>query len=257
MIESHKPSPLRLCVCIANTDKRKVVEELYSQAHIGLRFQFKAFGTASSEILDCFGLGETEKVVTIGLAPKRVIERVFDVLKMELQLSKSGRGIAFTLPLSGIANPVYKMMDPKIQKHIEEIDPKVKQEIQERIQEHIESEVKKMKMEALHDMIVAVVNLGYTEELMDAAREVGAGGGTVIHARRLGDRDQLNFWGITLQQEREIVGILCHRDKRKEIMKAINAKCGLTTEAQGMLFSLPVDDVAGLETANICIDSDE
>lgn len=261
MIESPKRSPLRLCVCITNPDKRKIIEELFSQAHVGLRFQFKAQGTASSEILDCLGLGETDKIVTIGLSTKRIVSRVFEVLKMELQLSKSGRGIAFTMPISGIANPVYKLLDPSIrqelQHRVEQLDPTVKKEIRERIQEHIESEGSAMKTEVTHDMIIAVVNLGYTEMLMDAARNAGAGGGTVIHARRLGDGDQLNFLGISIQEEREIAGILCHREDRKEIMKAIHNKCGLTTEAQGMIFSLPVDCVAGLETASLCEDFDK
>lgn len=256
MTESPKHSPLRLCVCITNPDKRKIIESLFSQAHIGLRFQFKAQGTASSEILDCFGLGETGKIVTIGLSTKRIISRVFEVLKMELQLSKSGRGIAFTMPISGIANPVYKLLDPDVKQalhnRVEHMDPAIKEEIRERIQEHIESEGNTMKTEVTHDMIIAVVNLGYTEMLMDAARDAGAGGGTVIHARRLGDGDQLNFLGISIQEEREIVGILCHREDRKEIMKAIHNKCGVTTEAQGMIFSLPVDFVAGMETASVC-----
>ena len=242
MTDSLKHSPLRLCVCIVNADKKKAVAELFSQAHIGMRFQFKAQGTASSDILDVLGIGETEKAVIMGLAPKNVTQRVFDVLKMELQLSKAGRGIAFTMPISGISNVMYKMLDPK-----------VRQELQERL----EREVKKMKTEAQHHMILSVVNLGYTEELMDAARDAGARGGTVIHARRLGDKDQLKFWGIALQEEREIVGILCPRCERKEIMKAISLKCGMNTPAQGVIFSLPVDEVAGIETPTFSEDCEE
>lgn len=236
MVHASKYSPVRLCVCIVNTDKRKAVEELFSEAHIGMRLQFKARGTASSEILDYLGIGEFEKAVTIGMAPKKVIHRVFDVLKMELQLSKAGRGIAFTLPISGISNVMYKMLDPKLRHEL---------------LDQIESEVKIMKTVAQHDLIVAVVNLGYTDDLMDAARDVGANGGTVIHARHLGDPNQFKFWGIALQEEREIIGILCPRDKRKEIMKAIHAQCGPSSKAQGVLFSIPVDDVAGLETAKL------
>lgn len=236
MAETMKHLAIRLIVSITSIDKGKTVANLLDKAHVGMRFQFKAFGTASSEILDCLGLGETEKIVTIGLAPKEEAGRIFEVLKIELQLSRSGRGIAFTLPISGLSNPVFKM-----------IDAHKRQEIHD----HIEREVKKVKCESAYELILATINQGYSEELMDAARKAGARGGTVIHARRIGSEENMKFWGISVQEEREIVAILAKKEDKIAIMKAVNISCGISTEARGMIFSLPVDDVAGLEEAQL------
>ena len=227
-----KQLAIRLLVTITNVDKSKKVEALMEKAHVAMRFKFKARGTANSEILDCLGLGETDKIVMIGVSPKKVAHRIFDVLRIDLQLSGPGRGIAFTMPLSGLANPVLKMIDEQAQKEIKK---------------QIESEVKKVKNESAYDLVLVAVNQGFSEEVMDAAREAGARGGTVIHARHIADQERAQFWGIAVQEEREIVAILTPKTDKIPIMKAVNCQCGLATEAHGLVFSLPVDDVAGLK----------
>ena len=86
-------------------------------------------------------------------------------------------------------------------------------------------------------MIMAIVNQGYSEEVMAAAKTAGATGGTVFQSRRVGSEDTIKFWGITIQPEREMVLIL---------MKSIGKSCGIQSEAQGVVFSLPVDNMIGL-----------
>lgn len=53
-------------------------------------------------------------------------------------------------------------------------------------------------------------------------------------------------WGISIQEEKEMIYILASHDKKSEIMKAIGEKCGLHTEAKGIIIAIPVEDVAGL-----------
>ena len=57
----------------------------------------------------------------------------------------------------------------------------------------------------------------------------------------------MNFWGITVQQEREVVIILVKKQEKLAIMQAIGEKCGMKTEAHGVVFSMPVDSVVGLD----------
>ncbi|MCD8155067.1 MAG: P-II family nitrogen regulator [Clostridiales bacterium] len=105
-----------------------------------------------------------------------------------------------------------------------------------------------MKMEeSTYALIMAIVDRGYSEAVMEAARPKGATGGTVINSRRVGTEEAMRFWGISVQPERELVLILADRSEKKNIMKAIAESCGMRQEAHGVVMSLPVDSVVGLD----------
>jgi Nitrogen regulatory protein P-II. len=90
-----------------------------------------------------------------------------------------------------------------------------------------------------------VVNRGFADEVMEAARTKGAKGGTIINAR--GTAGQVEkFFNISIQPEKELVLIVVKHDKRREIMEEITLKAGLKTPGQGVMFSLPVDEAIGL-----------
>ena len=59
-----------------------------------------------------------------------------------------------------------------------------------------------------HEVILCIVNNGFSEAVMDAAREAGARGGTVIHARGTANKDAELFFNISIQPEKEVVMIL-------------------------------------------------
>lgn len=101
-------------------------------------------------------------------------------------------------------------------------------------------------MDSKYTMILAFVNQGFSEDVMSAAKSVGAGGGTVFHSRRVGSEESSQFWGISIQQEREIVLILAEKESNVAIMKAISEKCGVQSDAHGVVLSVPVENVAGL-----------
>ena len=62
----------------------------------------------------------------------------------------------------------------------------------------------------------------------------------------IGSREAEEFFGITIQPEKEIVILLANREQKAGIMRAIQGAAGLRTEARGILFSLPVEHLAGL-----------
>ena len=97
-----------------------------------------------------------------------------------------------------------------------------------------------------HEVILAIVNSGFAEEVMDVARENGARGGTILNARGLAREDAAAFFGITLHAEKEIVMIVVEKSIRDDILNAIYKQMGMGKKAQGIAFSLPVSDVAGL-----------
>ena len=102
-------------------------------------------------------------------------------------------------------------------------------------------------MEFKHECIVCIVNSGYSETVMEAAREAGAGGGTVLGARGTATKDAEKFFGITVHPEKEIVMILVNREIRDVVLHALYQKVGLQTKGQGIAFALPVDSVVGMQ----------
>ena len=97
-----------------------------------------------------------------------------------------------------------------------------------------------------HEVIFAIVNSGYAEDVMDVAREQGARGGTILNARGVAREDAAAFFGITLHAEKEIVMIVVEKNIRDNVLNAIYKEMGMAKKAQGIAFSLPVSDVTGL-----------
>ena len=104
-----------------------------------------------------------------------------------------------------------------------------------------------MKEKSEFSLILVSVASGYSDDVVDVARAAGARGGTVMKGRRRNSEHASQYFGISLQEEQEFVMIVVPREKKCEIMSAITTSCGLKTPAHGMVISLPVDDVMGLE----------
>ena len=102
--------------------------------------------------------------------------------------------------------------------------------------------------EYTHEAIFCIVNSGYSELVMDAAKKFGARGGTVINARGTASKEAETFFHITIEPEKEIVMILVPANIKDDVMHALYKEVGLDTAGQGIAFSMPVDGVAGLST---------
>ena len=97
-----------------------------------------------------------------------------------------------------------------------------------------------------YEVIFAIVNEGYAEDVMDVARQQGARGGTILNARGVTREDAAAFFGITLNTEKEIVMMVVPKNIKDNILNAIYREMGMAKKAQGIAFSLPVTDAAGL-----------
>lgn len=97
-----------------------------------------------------------------------------------------------------------------------------------------------------HELIICIVNEGFSETVMESAREVGASGGTIIHARGTANKEAETFFKITIQPEKEMVMILVPVKIKDDVLHALYKAVGLKTPGQGIAFSVPVDNVIGL-----------
>lgn len=93
---------------------------------------------------------------------------------------------------------------------------------------------------------MTIVNRGYADQVVDAARSAGSHGGTVFYARGTGVHEIEKFFAISIQPEKEIVLNLVKHEATQQIMHAIVDAAGLKTEGRGIAIALPVSNVAGI-----------
>lgn len=100
-----------------------------------------------------------------------------------------------------------------------------------------------------HEVIFAIVNAGYAEDAMHVAREQGARGGTIISGRGVAQEKEASFFGITIHAEKELLMLVVEKEIRDNVLHALYKQMGMQQKAQGIVFSLPVSEAAGLSAA--------
>ncbi len=210
-----------LSIMITDRDYEEEFAAWHQEKGIPLVLTVLGEGTATTEILDYLGLEASEKAVLLCIMPRS--PRLVRQAEKELWLDLPGRGILLTVPLSSICENAAKGY---LMRHKEEATMETK--------------------EATYELLIVITNQGHTDLVMEAARSAGATGGTTIHAKGIGMDEAQKFFGISIAAERELVFILVRSEKRRAIMKAIMCQAGVQSEAQSVVFSLPVCDVAGL-----------
>ena len=106
------------------------------------------------------------------------------------------------------------------------------------------------------ELIITIVNAGFSSQVVDSARNAGAGGATLIKVRGTGIHETDSFLGVKIQPEKDIVLILTPKKDRTTIMQAITKNAGLDTEGHGLCFSIPVEDWSGICHLNNVIDDE-
>ena len=97
-----------------------------------------------------------------------------------------------------------------------------------------------------HEVIFCIVNSGFADEVMEAARKLGAKGGTVIRARGTASASAEKLYNIAIQPEKEIVMILIDAKIKNNMLHGLYNAVGLNTPGQGIAFTMPVDGVVGI-----------
>ena len=220
-MENEKKVSFQLLVLIATPKLADRAAEMFRKGALPLQYRFHAEGTATSEIMDVLGLGNIDKSVLISMIPKNLSEILLNKLNSELQLNRANSGIAFTMPLSGANNLILRILARNTGKELLNIAGK---------EENSMSETK-------YTLVAAIVNRGFSEEVMEVVRAQGVKGG---------NKEATSFWGLSVQDEKEIVLILVESSNKVDLMKCIGEKCGMHSEAQGIVMSLPIDSVVGI-----------
>jgi nitrogen regulatory protein PII len=242
--ETKNPPRLKLAFFIIDWSKIQLITQVFEEEKVRFHFISKGRGTASSDVLDLLGIGASDKAVILCLEQEMMAPILLQEVRKKVGRRSPGAGIAFTVPLSGINTPLLRVFKDSVIKN-EKIALE-QQETPNKTQKSKRLQGETMQNEIKNDLIVAIINQGYSDEFMTAAREAGAAGGTVLNARGLASSGPVKFFGVSVQDEKEIVIVLTSREKKVLIMQAVSEACGITTKAGGIVFALPVDQVMGL-----------
>ena len=214
-------------ITIAKRADADTVIELFQECEIPRVYSCLANGTAKSQLLDLLGLEQCEKAVHQAVVTHNKLHELIFNLERKLHIDMPGQGIALAIPLASISTK--KSLDFFSGGHAED-----------------EMKDKKQMHPRQMELIIAICNKGCTEDVMDAARAAGAGGGTVLHAKgTAGTEYAEKFFGLSLVDEKEIIYIVAIKETRNAIMQAITDGAGPGTKAHALVFSLPVTDTAG------------
>lgn len=215
---------LYLFISIIKKSDSKEFLDFYLKYNVAPIYSSIGHGAASSETLSLLGLEQSEKVVNQSIVTKSKMYELKDALTHEMSLDLPDRGIALAVPLSSIASR-------RILDHIL-TEQKVSNENQEIPERKI-----------IMELIIAICIKGNSDNVMKAAREAGASGGTVVKAKGTASGSG-NFFGMALSDEKEMIYIVSRKEQKTDIMKAI---ASYTNEhgTHPLVFSLPVTETAG------------
>jgi hypothetical protein len=220
---SKTTNRIMMMFSIITRGKAKKYMENLDKNGIGFHMQTTAVGTAPSEMMDIFGLGTNDKDIVISFAPENKIDSY--IVKMNDGLSSGFEygGLMICVRLSAISRITAELVN-RASKEIDSMGGK-----------------KNVKSGQKHQLVLVSVNQGYTDAVMQTARQAGAMGGTILRARLAdsGVMEQLDE--VEVHQEREIITIFAPEGTAAKIMEEINRAHGVLSEANGTVMSLPVD----------------
>lgn len=217
-------SDVRMLNVITSREYYENYLEFFRSHELGCVMSSFCSGSATDKILACFGVDRSQKVLMQTFLTADRVDEIKRALRTDMNINGLGNGIALFIALEGIGGK------------------SAKNYLLGKEEEGVKQMEKENRTEFV--LIIAITNKGYNEVVMDSAREAGAKGGTIVKAHGTGS-EMTKFFGVSITEEKDMVYIVARRDEMENIMRAIMEKAGMNTEAHGVVFSLPVEDVEG------------
>ena len=220
---------LSLLTLIIPQERELSWQEFLQTAQLNVLFSFPCAGAADSSLLSALGLSAADKTLFFGVTPTRRVHRLMTRFMTDMGINLPQSGVAISIPVTSISGKT----------SLEALLGGQKFDV---------NEVNKMPESSPYALLVAICEGGSTDNVMDAARAAGARGGTVVHAKGTAGELAKKFMGMSLANEKEVILIICREEDRRTIMQGIMDKAGIDTPAHTILFTLPVEETAGLRS---------
>lgn len=220
---------MRAVFSIVDYSKGDMIAEIYKKEKIPVFFSTHGNGAADSSVLELLGFGENKKSIMLSILDQPRSERFFAAVEEKMHISKPGKGIMFSVPLTSATAFLVGLMD------------------KDNDMETAEQKGREFEMaQHEYELIITIITKGYFPDVKAAANAAGARGGTLIHALGMGGEEAQKFLGIAIQPEKDLIFNVVRREEKTRIMKAIAEAAGINTQGRGIIFSLPVDAAMGL-----------
>ena len=165
---------LSFMLCIVDRRRSEAYVSLCRSLGLPLTLSMLGRGTAMRAHLDLYGLEATQKAVVATVADGQNARRLFREAKRQLYLDIPGNGIMLALPIKSVGGG-------KTLAYLTDNRP-------------LEAQAPPAGFE--HELLVIILNEGYIDEVIEAAREAGAAGGTVLHAKGKGASQAQKYFGV-------------------------------------------------------------
>ncbi len=180
-------------------------------------------GTVSNRLLQLLCLADTEKDLVFVLAPDADMPGIIGALRASPEICRKTTGVGIVLDVTAVVRNAWQAQAPA---------PAA----------DARPQGVTMKHSTGHQLIFAIVNAGYADDLMAAARAAGAGGGTILKARGTGTEEDAGFFGITIVPEKELLLVLAANDAAPAIFEAVRSAPCLAEPGSGIIFSVAAED---------------
>ena len=104
-----------------------------------------------------------------------------------------------------------------------------------------------MKFSAL----VAILAEEMEEKAIASARNAGAGGVTILNGRGIGAEEKKTFFGLTFEGSQSVLIFVFERKLSVGVLKALTKDLDLDSHAKGVVFTLPLEHIAGIDMKQI------
>ena len=203
----------RLIVCIVPHGRGDLVAGAARAAGAGGGTILMGRGTAANAVLQLLGLGDTWKDVTVNVVPKAVGPGVQEAIRLAAAGERRHFGVMFSVDVADFARSGDAARAPQGGAVMDN---------------------------GGYRLISVIVNKGYAEDAMAAARKAGAGGGTILGARGTANEEDARFFGVRLVPEKELLLVLVADDVADAVFAAIRALPCFAEKGAGIEFSVPV-----------------
>lgn len=213
---------MNFVISVVNPSMAPRMNAIVQSLELPLSIELLGRGTAAKNVLDLLGLSTHEYHIIITIADRDRTARLIEEARRNLYIDAPGQGIIAATPIKSVGGG--KTLANLNAGRPAEGAPEINYN---------------------YEIVLAIANEGYTDTVMDAAREAGARGGTVLHGKGTGSKDAAKFFGVSIASEKEVIMIVAKSSEKAAIMKSIINKAGTQTDAGAVVMSLPVSAVAG------------
>ncbi len=103
-----------------------------------------------------------------------------------------------------------------------------------------------MNIKTDYDLVITIVNKGWSEPVITAARDAGAPGATVLNGRGAGAANMPKLFGITIEPEKEIILNAVPRAVSAAVLKAVTGAVALCEPGTGIAMVMPLSGLVGV-----------